>query len=136
MGFKRRHKRDHHGGVSSARFLAVLVMKTSKDALYQLLRDMLEGDEVGGGWEEDGCGHEDLVIEEYTKATVGSSSFFTTDWNLEDGNTTANYLLYYHVSRIYHDVSNRDDGEPVPPSMEDLESFDKPPADYIKDMSD
>ena len=40
------------------------------------------------------------------------------------------------MSRIDHDVSNRDDGEPVPPSMEDLESLDKPRADYIKDMSD
>ncbi len=40
------------------------------------------------------------------------------------------------MSRIEHDVSNRDDGEPVSPSMEDLESLDKPPADYITRMFD
>ncbi len=65
MGLKRRHKIDSHGGVSSARFLWVSVMKTRRDVLYRMLRDMLVGDEVGGGWEDDDCGHEDLVIEEY-----------------------------------------------------------------------
>lgn len=136
MGLKRRLKSDSHGGVSSARFSGVPVMKTRRDVLYRLLRDMLKGDEVGGGWEDDDWCHVNLVIEEYTKVTIGSSSFFTTDWNLEDGNTTANFFLYYHMNRIDHDVSNRDDGEPVPPSIEELESLDKPPADYIKCMSD
>ena len=84
--------------------------------------------------DNDDYGHEDLVVEEYVKFTIGASSFFTVDWNREDCNTTSNSFLYYAIGRIDHDVSNRDFGEPVPPSMEDLESLVKQPADYIKGM--
>jgi hypothetical protein len=86
--------------------------------------------------DNDDYGHEDLDIEEYVKVTIGASSFFTVDWNREDCNTTSNSFLYYAIGRIDHDVSNRDSGEPVPPSIEDLEILVKPPADNIKGMSD
>jgi hypothetical protein len=130
-----RQKKDSHGGTSTARFLGVPIVKTDKDVLNRMLQDLLK-DEVVGGWEYDDYGHDDLVIEEYTKVTIGASSYFTVDWTREDYNTTANYFLYYPIRRIDHDVLNRDSGEPVPPSMEDLESLVKPPADYIKGMSD
>ncbi len=103
--------------------------------LNRLLQDLLK-DEIVGWWEYDDYGHDDLVIEEYTKVRIGASSYFTVDWTREDYNTTTNYFLYYPIRRIDHDVLNRDSREPVPPSVEDLESLVKHPADYIKGMSD
>ena len=135
MDVNLRQKEDFHGGTSTATFVGVLVVKTDKDVLNHLLRDILK-DATGGGWENDDYGHEDLVIEEYTKVTIGVSSFFPVDWNREDCNTTTYYFLYYPISRIDHDVSNKDSGEPVPPSMENLESLVRPPADHIKGMYD
>ena len=74
MDVNLRHKEDFHGGTSTATFVGVLVVKTDKDVLNHLLRDILK-DATSGGWENDDYGHEDLVIEEYTKATIGARSF-------------------------------------------------------------
>ena len=131
-----RKNKDLHGGATGERCLGVPVSKTDDHVLNRLLRDLLMDAEVGGGWESDDYGHEDLVIEEYTKAIIGTKSFFTVDWNRDDGNATANYFILYNKKRNGRDVSNRDSGEPIQPSMADLESLDNPPADFIKEMSD
>ena len=78
---------------------------------------------VTGGWEEDDYGHDDLVIEEYTKASIGSSWHFTVDWKHGE-KATANYFIYHTNPRSEQDMVS---GEPEPPSLEELESLENPP---------
>lgn len=87
-----RQNRDSHGGASTARCLGVPVISTDKDVLNRLLRDLLEKG-VGAGLEIDDYGHDDLVIEEYTKVTIGSGTLLTVDSKFDDGNATANHFF-------------------------------------------
>jgi hypothetical protein len=132
MGITKRLKEDSRGGRLPSRCLGSPVVKTDKDVLNRLLREVLEC--VTGGWEEDDYAHPDLVIEEYTKATIGST-YFTVDWKYED-NATANYFLYYPAPRVGRSLHDRAAGEPQPPSLEELASMEGPPPDINKQISD
>ena len=73
--------------------------------------------------------HEDLVVEEYSKASIGPCTYFTVDWKFRE-KATANYFPYYTVPNHGRDEHSRDSGEPQPPSLAELESMEKPPPDY------
>lgn len=125
-----RQHHDTHGGRLPSRVVGGPIQKTSPDVLNRLLRDALVG--ITGGWEDDDYGHDDLVIEEYTKASIGSSWHFTVDWKHGE-KATANYFIYHTTPRSEQDMVS---GEPVPPSLEELESLKKPPPDYHQQHSD
>ena len=130
VGMKQRKQVDSLGGLLPSRVLGAPIKKTDSDVLNRLLRDFLVG--ISGGWEEDDYAHEGLVIEEYTKASIGSSTYFTVDWKFDE-KATANYFLYYSSPRL--EVIG-DSGEPQPPSLQDLESLEKPPPDYSQQLHD
>ena len=120
-----RQHHDTHGGRLPSRVVGGPIQKTFPDVLNRLLRDALVG--ITGGWEEDDYGHDDLVIEEYTKASIGSSWHFTVDWKHGE-KATANYFIYHTTPRSEQDMVS---GEPEPPSLEELESLEKPPPRTI-----
>ena len=78
--------------------------------------------------------HEDLVVEEYSKASIGPCTYFTVDWKFRE-KATANYFPYYTVPNHGRDEHSRDSGEPQPPSLAELESMEKPPPDYDQQIS-
>ena len=130
VGIKQRKQEDSLRGLLPSRVLGAPTKNTDGDVLNRLLRDALVG--VSGGWEENDYANEGLVIEEYTKASIGSSSYFTVDWKFGE-KATANYFMYYTAPRI---ELIRDSEEPQPPSLQELESLEKPPPDYTKQLSD
>ena len=97
------------------------------DVLNRVLKDALVG--VSGGWEEDDYCHEDLVIEEYSKAPIGPCTHFTVEWKFRD-KARANYFLYYTIPKHGRDEHNKDSGGPQPPSLVGLESMEKAPLNY------
>ena len=90
---------------------------------------------VTRGWEGDDYCHEDLVIEEYSKASLGPRTYFTVDWKFRE-KATANYFLYYTVPKHGRDEHNMDSGGPQPPSLAELESMEKPPPEYDQQILD
>ena len=56
------------------------------NVLNRGLKDALVG--ITKEWEEDNYGHEELVVEEYTKASIGPCSYFTVDWKFSEKATT------------------------------------------------
>jgi hypothetical protein len=54
------------------------------------LRDYLK-EGVGVGWEMEDYGHNEFIIEEYTKDSIGSGTLFTVDWKYDDDNDTTNF---------------------------------------------
>ena len=128
-----RHQEDSHGGSLPSRVLGTPTTKTNMDVLNRLLKDALVG--ITRGWEEDDYGHENLVIGEYTKASIGPCTYFTVDWKFAE-KATANYFLYYTVPRHGRDEHNKDSRGPQPPSLAELESMEKPPPDYHQQSSD
>ena len=78
---------------------------------------------------------EDLVIEEYSKASIGPYTYFTLDWKFRD-KSTANYFLYYIIPKHDRADNNKGTGGPQPPFLAKLESMEKPPPDYDKQISD
>jgi hypothetical protein len=63
-------------------------------------------------WGPEDYQREDLVIEEFTSATVGTSTQFSVDWNSEH-KTTSDYFVYYSVAKHDNSKFTRDDGEPT-----------------------
>jgi hypothetical protein len=117
VGIKHRKQEDSQCGHLPSRVLGAPIKNTDSDVLNRLLRDALVG--VSGGWEENDYATEGLVIEEYTKASVGSSSYFTVDWKFGE-KVTANYFMYYIAPRI---ELFGDSGEPQPPSLQELKAW-------------
>ena len=106
--------------------------------LRAMLRDLL--DEIadiyeGLAWELEDYQREDLVIEEFTRATVGTSTQFSVDWNSEH-KTTSDYFMYYSVAKHDNSKFTRDDGEPTEPSMAELGRTDKPPPNWVQQLRD
>jgi hypothetical protein len=86
-----------------------------------------------GGWELDDHQHEDIVINEYTNATVGASTNLTVDWNF--GNrATSDYYMYWSYAKMEGDIVQAE--MPIEPSTEELQSMDKPPTYFLHDMQD
>ncbi len=71
------------------------------------------------------------MIEEYTKASIGSSSYFIVDWKFGE-KATANYVMCYRAPRIEQIGDSR---VPQPPFLQELESLEKPPPDYTQQLS-
>jgi hypothetical protein len=87
-------------------------------------------------WQPEDQNHEDLIIQEYTKASLeGTSHFLCVDWK-SGQKTTANYYLLYTIPRKGRSPSVKELGEPVEPSMEQLENMERPLPYFIQEMSD
>jgi hypothetical protein len=87
MVIEHRQNRDLHGGTLVARCLGAPIIRTEKKWLNRLPREYLnEG--VSGGLEMDDYGHNDLIIEEYTKASVCFDTLLKVDWKYGDDNAT------------------------------------------------
>ena len=84
------------------------------------------------GWEPDDYGHEELVLEEYSKVKIGATTYITTNKNSSQGASTCNSFMYY--LKPWTEV-HKDGEEPTPPSNEELESLDRPPADFVHAMT-
>ena len=90
-----------------------------------------------GAWDPEDYQREDLLIQEYVGARVGSSTRFTVDWKSGNKITSDSYLYYSKVKSEYRTSPFlKDNNEPQPPSMEQLESMERPPPDYMKQYSD
>jgi len=134
----RRGRQDNLGGICASRVLGAPCLHTDPVILRRMLGLTID-ENVGDGdfsWQPEDQNHEDLVIQEYTKASIeGSPHVFSVDWNSRE-KTTANYFMFYTLQREGRSPSIRDVGEPSQPSMEQLESMERPPPDYIQEMSD
>ena len=131
-----REKLDKLPGNSMSRFVGSPRTRTEHHFLLDMLRVFLDRDnEMLGdlGWEPDDYSHEDLIIEEYCKVAIGNTAYITTEWSSPVGSTTCNSFMYYIRPRS---VFDKDAEEPDPPSLEELESMDKPPSDYQHDLTD
>ncbi len=85
------------------------------------------------GWEPDDYSHKDLIIQEYCKIAIGNTAYITAEWSSPVGSTTCNSFMYYVRPRS---VFDQDVVELDPPSLEELESMDKPPSEYQHDFTD
>jgi hypothetical protein len=97
----RGRREDKLGEKSPARVLGSPCIHTPLHLLREMLRKILD-ETVNiheGEWEPDDYQHEDLVIHEYTNATVGASTSLTVDWN--SGNrATSDYYMYWSYARM------------------------------------
>jgi hypothetical protein len=135
-----RGRGDGLGGNSLARVLGAQCVHTNPDVLRTMLRVLL--DEIAGthegGWEPEDYLHEDLLIQEFAGARVTSSTRFTVDWKSSE-KATADYFVYYtkiKAEYVGHPFTRDIINEPKPPSMEQLESMEKPPPNYVQQCSD
>ena len=130
-----REKRDKLPGTSLIRFLGSQKTYTDRKLLVDMLRVFLEGD-FGVledlGWEPDDYSHEDLVLEEYCKVSINSTTCITSNWSSPVGATTCNSLMYYVKPRPF----DKNNEEPTPPSLEELKSMDRPPFHYEQETWD
>ena len=136
--YVRRGQQDDLDGSCEAGVLGAPCLHNDLEILRQMLGVIIDKtlSTDDGSWQPDDHNHEDLVIQEYTKASIeGSSHFFCVDWN-SGQKATANYYLLYTLEREGRSLSRREAGEPDQPSMDQLESMERPPPDYIKQMSD
>ena len=100
-----------------------------------MLRVFLDGDfEVveALGWEPDDYSNEDLILEEYCNVSINSTTYITSNWSSPVGATTCNSFMYYVKPRPF-DKNNK---EPMPPSLEELQSMDRPPSDFEQETWD
>ena len=103
------------------------------------LRDLI--DEIAGtnegAWHHEDDEHEDILILDLAGARVSSSMHFTMAWK-SDHKITSDYFMYYKVKKSKYSVPPFTIGmiEPNPPSMEQLESMEKPPPNYLQELSD
>ena len=106
---QRRANCDDLGGKSQVRFLGAPRTHTDKEVLRGYLRVVLNEISIiaDGSWEPDDYGREDLVINEYAKVRIGPSTSLTVDWNAEH-RKTADYFMYYNMSREDRSVFNMD----------------------------
>jgi hypothetical protein len=130
-----RGREDKLGGKSPARVLGSPCIHTPLNLLREMLRRILDEtvDIHEGGWEPDDHQHEDFVIHEYTNATVGASTNISVDWNSVN-RATSDYYVYWSYARKKGELVQAE--MPIEPSMEKLQSMDKPPTDFIHDMQD
>jgi len=132
-----RGRKDNLGGNCGTRVHGAPCLHTDPLILRQMLGVIIDKNLSidDGSWQPDDNNHEDLVIQEYTKASVGGTSHsFCVDWS-SGQNTTANYYLMYTQQREGRSPSTREIGKPDIPSMEQLQSTESPPPDYIQEMS-
>lgn len=134
-----RGQEDDLGGNSTARVLGSQCIHTNPDVLRGMLRVILEviAGTGEGDWYPEDYQHEDLLIQEFASARVSASTRFTVDW--KSGNKkTSDYFLYYSMIKDENATPpfRKDKDEPEPPSMEELESMERPPPDYVQQHSD
>ena len=122
---KSRGREDQLGGSSHARVLGGNCKHTNDMVLRAMLSDILDeiGDTNEGAWEPEDYQREDLVIEDFTGATIGPSAHFSVDWNSEN-KTTSDYILYYSLAKQDNSTFTRDEGEPNEPPMSELGRMD------------
>ena len=134
---KSRGREDQLGGFSHARVLGGKCTHTNDVLLRAMLSEILDeiADTHGGAWEPEDYQREDLVIEEFTGAIIGTSTHFSVDWN-SGHKTTSDYFMYYSVSKQLHSKFTRDAGEPTEPSMAELGRTDKPPPIWLHQIKD
>jgi hypothetical protein len=71
----------------------------------KLLREMLRRvvDEIAdtheGAWEHGNDQHEDLIINEYTRANVGASTHLCVDWS-SSNRATSDYCMYWSYVKL------------------------------------
>ena len=114
------------------------MIHTDPMVMKDMLRVVLEegcGRVEGTLWEPEDYLHEDLVLQEYTKARINSYTQITVDWN-SNHRSSADYFMYYSKSKINMPDCDSELTEPIQPSQEELESMDSPPSDFIKEMKD
>ena len=134
-----RGRDDDHGGNSMARVLGAPCVHSNPDMLRDMLRVLL--DEIAGthegAWHPEDDKHEDLLILEYAGARVGSSTHFTVDWKSAH-KITSDYFMIYKMMKAKYSVHpfTEDINGPLPPSMEELESMEKPPPNFLQEQSD
>ena len=131
-----REKLDKLPGNSLSRFVGSPRTHTEHHFFLDMLRVFLDRENEmleDLGWEPDDYSHEDLIIQEYCKVAIGNTAYITAEWSSPIGSTTCNSFMYYVRPRS---VFDKDAEEPNPPSLEELESMDKPPSDYQHDFTD
>ena len=82
LDFIRRGREDDLGGSCEARVLGAPCVHTDLVILRQMLGVIIDANlsTDDGSWQPDDHNHEDLVIQEYTNASIeGSSHFFCVD---------------------------------------------------------
>jgi hypothetical protein len=128
---------DNFGGEDEIRLLGSPVVHTSIVMLRAMLKEVLSTnpDVYEKGWEPDNYAREDLVIQEYRQARVGTCTRFTVDWN-SGQKKTSDYYMYFSMPRDGRDISNRDIDEPELPPLEMLQSTESPPPICVNEMAD
>jgi hypothetical protein len=137
---RKRKREDELGGMSTVRVLGAPCVHTKPDVLRAMLSVLLDeiADTYDGAWQPEDYGHEDLLIEEFAGARVGSSTYFCADWR-SSHKATSDYFLYYSLRRIdppFDTLAGEAMELPMEPSSAQLESMDTPPPNYIHDMQD
>ena len=86
-----------------------------------------------GAWEPGDHQHEDLVIAEYTRANVGASTHLCIDWNSRNM-ATSNYCMFWSYAKLEGELVHEEHS--IQPSIEELQSMNSPPPDFIHEMKD
>lgn len=131
-----RRKLDNLPGNTHIRFIGSSRPYLGDKCLRYMLSVLLDngGDILSElGWEPGDDGHEDLVLQEYNKVEIGATTYITTSMNSSQGGATCNSFMYYSKARTSY---QNDEEEPTPPPLDELESLDKPPTDFVHEMTD
>ena len=134
---RNRRRVDDLGGNSTVRVVGASCVLSNLDvlrAVLSILLDEIADTNLDGAWQPEDHQHEDLLIQEYPGARVGSSTHFCVDWRLSHKETSVCFL-YYSLCRIIPPSAPLA-GKPMEPSMSRLESMDTPPPNFIHQMQD
>jgi hypothetical protein len=130
-----RGREDTLGGNSTARVLGLPCEHTPVMLLREMLRMIVDdiADTHDGAWEPGDHQHEDLIIAEYTRAIVGSSTHLCVDW-ISGNRATSDYYMYWSSAKLEGDRVQEE--HPVQPCIGELQSMNSPPPDFIHEMED
>ena len=131
----RRGREDTLGGNSTARVLGLPWKHTPVTLLREMLRiivDAIAGTH-DGAWEPGDHQHEDLLIAEYTRAIVGSSTHLCVDW-ISGNRATSDYYMYFSSAKLEGELAQEE--HPIQPSNEELQSMNSPPPDFTHEMQE